>query len=79
MFTSPDLPFLHPATLIATWFGSGLPSPVLCSLAIWEKALGPDHPDVALSLNNLAELYGAKAATARRSCSTSAPLVLTPR
>ncbi len=27
------------------------------SLAIWEKALGPDHPDVALSLNNLALLY----------------------
>jgi hypothetical protein len=27
------------------------------SLAIREKALGPDHPDTALSLNNLAELY----------------------
>ena len=27
------------------------------SLAIREKALGPDHPDVALSLNNLAALY----------------------
>ena len=27
------------------------------SLAIWEKALGPDHPDVATSLNNLALLY----------------------
>lgn len=27
------------------------------SLAILEKALGPDHPDVAASLNNLAELY----------------------
>ncbi|MGF1602811.1 MAG: CHAT domain-containing protein, partial [Thermosynechococcaceae cyanobacterium] len=27
------------------------------SLSIWEKALGPDHPDVAVSLNNLAELY----------------------
>jgi tetratricopeptide (TPR) repeat protein len=26
-------------------------------LAIREKALGPDHPDVAQSLNNLAELY----------------------
>jgi len=26
-------------------------------LAIREKALGPDHPDVATSLNNLAELY----------------------
>ena len=27
------------------------------ALAICEKALGPDHPDVALSLNNLAALY----------------------
>jgi tetratricopeptide (TPR) repeat protein len=27
------------------------------ALAIREKALGPDHPDVASSLNNLAELY----------------------
>ena len=27
------------------------------SLAIWEKALGPEHPDVAQSLNNLARLY----------------------
>ena len=27
------------------------------SLAIREKALGPDHPDVATALNNLAELY----------------------
>ena len=27
------------------------------SLAISEKALGPDHPDVAISLNNLAALY----------------------
>ena len=27
------------------------------SLAIYEKALGPDHPDVARSLNDLALLY----------------------
>ncbi len=27
------------------------------ALAIREKALGPDHPDVAASLNNLASLY----------------------
>jgi Tfp pilus assembly protein PilF len=27
------------------------------SLAIWEKALGPEHRDVATGLNNLAELY----------------------
>lgn len=30
------------------------------SLAIWEKVLGPDHPDVATSLNNLALLYRAQ-------------------
>ncbi len=28
------------------------------SLAIYQKALGPDHPDVALSVNNLAGLLG---------------------
>ena len=27
------------------------------ALAICEKALGPEHPDVAMSLNNLAALY----------------------
>jgi tetratricopeptide (TPR) repeat protein len=27
------------------------------SLKIYEKSLGPEHPDVATSLNNLAELY----------------------
>ena len=26
------------------------------SLAIWEKVLGPEHPDVATSLNNYAQL-----------------------
>ncbi|MCH6578498.1 MAG: CHAT domain-containing protein, partial [Proteobacteria bacterium] len=30
------------------------------ALAIREKALGPEHPDVATSLNNLAELYKAQ-------------------
>jgi tetratricopeptide (TPR) repeat protein len=30
------------------------------SLAIWEKALGAEHPDTALSLNNLAGLYRAQ-------------------
>src|SRR5262249_31870956 len=30
------------------------------SLAIWEKALGPDGPNVATSLNNLAKLYDAQ-------------------
>ncbi len=29
------------------------------SLAILEKALGPDHPNVATSLENLADLYRA--------------------
>ena len=29
------------------------------SLAIWEKALGPNHPNVALSLENIAALYRA--------------------
>ncbi len=29
------------------------------ALAIAEKALGPDHPNVAMSLNNLAALYRA--------------------
>ncbi len=30
------------------------------SLAIWEKALGPEHPHVAASLGNLAGLYQAQ-------------------
>ena len=30
------------------------------SLAIREKVLGPEHPDVATSLNNLAELFSAQ-------------------
>ena len=30
------------------------------ALAIREKALGPEHPDVANSLNNLAVLYRAQ-------------------
>jgi tetratricopeptide (TPR) repeat protein len=30
------------------------------SLAIYEKVLGPEHPDVATSLNNLARLYEAQ-------------------
>ncbi|MBU1558141.1 tetratricopeptide repeat protein, partial [Patescibacteria group bacterium] len=31
------------------------------ALELLEKALGPDHPDVAISLNNLAALYRSKA------------------
>jgi tetratricopeptide (TPR) repeat protein len=40
-------------------FAEGEP---LCQrvLAMVQKALGPDHPDVATSLNNLAELYRAR-------------------
>jgi len=30
------------------------------ALAIWEKALGPEHPDAAIGLNNLAQLYRAQ-------------------
>jgi CHAT domain-containing protein len=32
---------------------------------MWEKVLGPEHPDVATSLNNLASLYWAKGDIAR--------------
>ena len=42
------------------------------SLAICEKALGPDHPDVAMSLNNLAVLYASKVAMPMPSRCTSA-------
>ena len=35
--------------------------PLTEALAIREKALGPDHPDVALNLNNLAALYWTRA------------------
>jgi len=30
------------------------------ALALWEQELGPDHPDTATSLNNLAGLYQAQ-------------------
>ena len=35
-------------------------NPLTQALALREKALGPDHPDVATSLNNLAGLYHAQ-------------------
>ena len=45
----------------AAWAAAGqyadAQSPIEHALALWEKALGPEHPDVALSLNNLAALY----------------------
>jgi tetratricopeptide (TPR) repeat protein len=34
------------------------------ALAIWEKALGPEHPEVARALHNVARLYLARAAYA---------------
>jgi Tetratricopeptide repeat len=34
------------------------------ALAIYEKALGPDHPDAALYLNNLAERGQARPSSA---------------
>ena len=33
------------------------------ALAVWEKALGPDHPDVATGLNNLAQLLQVRGST----------------
>jgi len=41
------------------------------SLAIREKTLGPDHPEVAQSLGNLADVYVRKAVTKRPSRSTN--------
>src|SRR5262249_40986810 len=35
-------------------------APLRRALAIWEAALGPKHPHVATSLNNLAGLYDAQ-------------------
>ena len=51
------------------------------ALAIWQKALGPDHPNVATSLNNQAEIYSERGAF--RGCSHSImfrpPSLLPPR
>jgi MYXO-CTERM domain-containing protein len=35
------------------------------ALAIWERALGPDHPETAATVNNLAELYSMRGDYAR--------------
>ena len=43
------------------------------ALALREQALGPDHPEVAHSLNNLAGSTGRRGATPRPSPSTSGP------
>ncbi|WP_086132975.1 toll/interleukin-1 receptor domain-containing protein [Methylocaldum sp. SAD2] len=40
-------------------------APLVEALAIREKVLGPDHPDVATSLNNLAALYRAQGQSAK--------------
>ena len=37
-------------------------------LAISEKALGPDHPGVATTLNNLAQLLKVRGSTTRPRC-----------
>src|SRR5512132_1952815 len=41
------------------------------ALATWKKALGPDHPDVAQSLDNLADRISPRVATSMPSHSTS--------
>ena len=43
------------------------------ALAIKEKALGPDHPDTALTLNNLAVLCKSRGSMRRQSRCTSGP------
>ena len=43
------------------------------ALKIYEKALGPEHPDTAGSLNNLAALYKAWAPMTRPCPCTSEP------
>jgi tetratricopeptide (TPR) repeat protein len=61
----PDKPhYLNDAGLIAVALGHYHEAEPLYqrSLAIREKAFGPDHPDVATSLNNLALLYRAEGA-----------------
>ncbi len=42
------------------------------ALSLWEKALGPEHPNVAASLNSLANIYREEATMLRLSLSTSA-------
>ncbi|SEP42902.1 tetratricopeptide repeat protein [Nitrosovibrio sp. Nv6] len=59
----PDNPlYLNAAGLIAHTMGHYARAEPLFhqALAIREKTLGPDHPDVASSLHNLAELYRAQ-------------------
>lgn len=38
------------------------------SLSIWEEALGPNHADVAASLNNLAALWEAQVGDRNGAC-----------
>ena len=40
-------------------------------LSITEKSLGPDHPDVATGLNNLAGLLQVRGSTTRLRCGAS--------
>ena len=37
--------------------------PTRRALAVWEKALGPDHPHVAIGLNNFASLLQVRGST----------------
>src|SRR5215471_19845936 len=58
-----------------TLIAGGVPRgelPYKRSLAIWEKTLGPDHPMLGTSLNDLAELYRDQGRYPRPSRSTSA-------
>ncbi|MCV4691476.1 tetratricopeptide repeat protein, partial [Escherichia coli] len=49
------------------------------SLAITEKALGPDHPDVATSLNNLAGPYEPRVGYARGARRSTRPLAISEK
>ena len=46
------------------------------ALAIYEQELGPDYAEVAISLNNLAELYDHQGRARRPSRSTSEALAI---
>ena len=43
------------------------------ALALWEAALGPNHPDVAAGLNNLANLYMRRICLLKPNRSSSGP------
>ena len=45
------------AELLRSKANTGRPTRSIGALGIWKKVLGPEHPDVATGLNNLAGLY----------------------